>query len=794
MADSIYTIIMPRNDGLDPESDDFAARPNFCLGQHDSGRGETLTDGQYRQVLASGFTFVTTPITNAHFYKRVVDVYKSHVEETKQWHERRGLTAAQMKNESLPLPTVPALTDKDTTLFPCSYIGALVAYVSPWIDLCSADPLISTISRQALNLEIGYANWCGVRSIVIPGPRADDSGKAVAQYARAIQETLGVSTRANIIVHLPMYREPGLEEKVPLLSETLGLGEAASKPGAEEIDLFGAWDTWHTIRTVCEYSMRLFVSLRVPKRLPERELQDRWFAEPLHYLTFSSSIYQRNRNGNPSLSKFHQDMINRYMRLKNAPWLILSDVGPDLHQVSDSLNAMAVDYPSLSEAQKIQENRRQPLNPYVAYMTYVERSQPPYDDIETATIISFQDWLQSPLQPLSDNLESATYEMFEGDPVKYDQYELAIEEAMIDWKLHKKPTSSLPYEGQTEPELVCAVAGAGRGPLVTRVLRAAAKTKTKIQMWALEKNPNAYVYLLRQNEREWNGQVTVVKTDMRGWAGPTAKGHDNVITKLDILVTELLGSFGDNELSPECLDGIQHHIARPHGISIPASYTAHLSPISTPRLYADIGSRVDTDPNAFDTPWVVRLFAIDFVAQSVPLLHRFQQAWEFSHPVEILRADDFAAKHGMAVKYTTPGTGTMSGSSGINEHNARHCHLTFVCRSRGVIHGLAGYFESVLYAPIDGKREPVEISTVPDQIDRKSKDMVSWFPIFFPLKTPLYFPQDTELEVSMWRQTNDTGVWYEWLVEAYACVGPTTRIKVGASELHSSRKVACMLQ
>lgn len=25
--------------------------------------------------------------------------------------------------------------------------------------------------------------------------------------------------------------------------------------------------------------------------------------------------------------------------------------------------------------------------------------------------------------------------------------------------------------------------------------------------------------------------------------------------KADILVTELLGSFGDNELSPECLDG-----------------------------------------------------------------------------------------------------------------------------------------------------------------------------------------------------------------------------------------------
>ncbi len=28
----------------------------------------------------------------------------------------------------------------------------------------------------------------------------------------------------------------------------------------------------------------------------------------------------------------------------------------------------------------------------------------------------------------------------------------------------------------------------------------------------------------------------------------------------DILVSELLGSFGDNELSPECLDGVQRFL------------------------------------------------------------------------------------------------------------------------------------------------------------------------------------------------------------------------------------------
>ena len=32
--------------------------------------------------------------------------------------------------------------------------------------------------------------------------------------------------------------------------------------------------------------------------------------------------------------------------------------------------------------------------------------------------------------------------------------------------------------------------------------------------------------------------------------------------KADILVTELLGSFGDNELSPECLDGAVRFLKR----------------------------------------------------------------------------------------------------------------------------------------------------------------------------------------------------------------------------------------
>lgn len=45
----------------------------------------------------------------------------------------------------------------------------------------------------------------------------------------------------------------------------------------------------------------------------------------------------------------------------------------------------------------------------------------------------------------------------------------------------------------------------------------------------------------------------------------------------------------------------------------------------------------------------------------------------------------------------------------------------------------------------------------------------------------------------MWRQTDDRKVWYEWMVEAFAFVGPGKRMRVGVSDVGSSRKVGCLM-
>ena len=44
----------------------------------------------------------------------------------------------------------------------------------------------------------------------------------------------------------------------------------------------------------------------------------------------------------------------------------------------------------------------------------------------------YWDWLQAPLQPLMDDLQSSTYEVFERDPVKYRNYEEAVVQCLND--------------------------------------------------------------------------------------------------------------------------------------------------------------------------------------------------------------------------------------------------------------------------------------------------------------------------------------------------------------------------
>ncbi|PNS18405.1 Protein arginine N-methyltransferase skb1 [Sphaceloma murrayae] len=717
--------------------------PAFYIGHHDVNRGTTVSEALMDRARIIGYDMITTPITNVSF--------RDHVQKLLDGHRQTGHSSQDLS----AMPLVPSLGPEFTDLSPDSSTAAMIAQLSPWADVTSADELVAHISRQVIRIEIAYAAFCGIGNVILPPlyrhHNKPPTVRAISAFADVVSQTLGIGPYLQILVPFPMDDQKLADEDVLTyeLEGHLEKGISANEDdGRSKMDSMSPWDAWDHVRTTCNHASKLAVALSIPRLLPSDHLQSRWYSEPLRILSLSSSSFASNPNHHPVLSKAHQAMLIKYMRLQQAPWLLLS--GPSELPSPNSLSSAE---PTPAEAAHMPPATPSQV-PRLAYLRYLQRTQPPLPPLARFAQ-GYQDFLQSPLQPLTDNLESITYEVFEKDPIKYAWYEQATALALKD--LH---------EALRRP-IVVAVVGAGRGPLMTRALKASGTTGIPILPYAVEKNPNAFVLLQRRNATDslWGGKVQIIKTDMRSWAGPIDQQGRSA--KVDILISELLGSFADNELSPECLDGVQHHLDPQHGVSIPQSYTAWITPVASPRIHADLLHRPG-DPNKWVLPYVTMLHQFSFLSHTdKPLAPTpagllsfepsIQQCWEFSHPVprSILEQSALRRRGGQLA----PG---LSGSDGWNEHNVRSCHLNFPVGevSRGVCHGLAGYFETVLYRSRDGS-QIVELSTNPNT-EEKSKDMISWFPIFFPLKTPLHVPDGSEVRVDMHRNTDDRKVWYTW--------------------------------
>lgn len=73
--------------------------------------------------------------------------------------------------------------------------------------------------------------------------------------------------------------------------------------------------------------------------------------------------------------------------------------------------------------------------------------------------------------------------------------------------------------------------------------------------------------------------------------------------------------------------------------------------------------------------------------------------------------------------------------------NTRYERLRFPAPVSATVHGFAGYFEAKLFGDI-------AISIVPQTF---STGMFSWFPIYIPLRTPVYARKGTAVELHVWR-------------------------------------------
>lgn len=132
---------------------------------------------------------------------------------------------------------------------------------------------------------------------------------------------------------------------------------------------------------------------------------------------------------------------------------------------------------------------------------------------------------------------------------------------------------------EDDERVVLTLMGAGRGPLIVCALNAARKTKRSIVIYALEKNPNAIITLHSlHNSLNWGERVQIVEADMRRY---------HPVFYSDIIFSELLGSIGDNELSPECLYGTESYLIA-GGVFLPRDCTSYFSLCMSSRIYTNV--------------------------------------------------------------------------------------------------------------------------------------------------------------------------------------------------------------
>uniref|UniRef100_A0A0D3F0H4 Protein arginine N-methyltransferase n=3 Tax=Oryza TaxID=4527 RepID=A0A0D3F0H4_9ORYZ len=566
-----------------------------------------------------------------------------------------------------PTPgSVLPVAASDLVLGPAQWSSHIVGKISEWIDLDAEDEQLRLDSEITLKQEIAWASHLSLQACVLPPPKRS----SCANYARVVNHILQGLTNLQLWLRIPLEKSEPMDE---------------DHDGAKDNS-----DMEHT--AIYE------------------------FTRAVAFLT--------NARGYPCLSKRHQKLLTGFFN--HSVQVIIS--GRSNHNVSQG-GVLSGDENHTEDTAV-----RHALSPYLDYIAYIYQRMDPLPEQERFEVfslsdylsdlahelihlsesfldleficfiqINYRDFLQSPLQPLMDNLEAQTYETFEKDTVKYTQYQRAIAKALVD---------RVSDDDVSTTKTVLMVVGAGRGPLVRASLQAAEETGRKLKVYAVEKNPNAVITLHSLIKLEgWESLVTIISSDMRCWEAPE---------KADILVSELLGSFGDNELSPECLDGAQRFL-KPDGISIPSSYTSFIEPITASKLHNDI--KAHKDIAHFETAYVVKLHRIARLAPT-------QSVFTFDHP-----------------------------NPSPNASNQRYTKLKFeIPQETGscLVHGFAGYFDAVLYKDVHLGIEP----------NTATPNMFSWFPIFFPLRKPIYVPSKTPIEVHFWRCCGATKVWYEWAVTA----------------------------
>lgn len=740
---------------LENDSDIKVARKSGSL---DGSSAASSTSGENR--LPNNYDYVLLPITNSRYRESVRRQFSTFEKESKSV-DHSVLQISEPQLQDLCIPPFNATNAKNTNGGNDSpaYIGLL----SSWLELESPNMSVREMSFQVLLNECKYARFVGIDKLIVAPPR---DLSELQRYSQVIAKLLN-----HKVVSGPS----------PLLL-------SISLPLYEDSDPLATWELWNTIRKLCDYHRSLSVSLAVPRIKTPSHVLNRWLCEPVSCLLISSSIFATNQYQYPVLHKFNQHLIQKFQRLNgNSHANMNGELCIILHGMEKYAGAVKGGESAYLE--------------YINYLLkkgdkmFVFRKNDKQDHLKSnnlsivyneSTVDEYSPKLMPPLKPHSESLSNQVYSIFEKDTVKYDAYHTAIQEALKDLlKTH--------HYDQNSP-LVILVAGAGRGPLVDRTVQIVKNFNiwNQVQLVALEKYAQACLYLQKRNYDFWDNRVKIVKEDMLHWKDSSLK--------VDLCISELLGSFGCNELAPECLWEIEKNHSKTSTIFIPQSYASYVAPVSSPLILQNLSQVSEVQ----DSPWIMH---------NVPyciLSSRINEIWSFEHPLRNNHLDtDFFSK------------------SSLTEFKVKH---------RGEMHGIVGFFSSRLYndtilstLPDDCGLDTVSLqkselsrrSSFQKKIDQiqitdplkgghGSKDLsdskfsksfhtpglYSWSPIVFPLRQPFPIADDTELSVFMSRNHSlqERLIWYEWSVESFVYLvvsgasvqNPSTTIAPSTTRKHSA--------
>ncbi|CDR97835.1 skb1 methyltransferase family protein, putative [Babesia bigemina] len=495
-----------------------------------------------------------------------------------------------------------------------------------------------------------------------------------------------------------------------------------------------SWGYWNAIHEMTNYSPQLKVAIVIDDDDAGRLA--RWVAEPLTAVILRESSFVRVGETvqlKPALVPHLHFLLQYDVKVMLSGMFNFEPLrkASELRS-ADSLELIAIrdlDTPPMPGGIGVREAITAVRKAYAA--------MPPLTEAEQFKE-GFWDMLQEPLQPVRDNLETATYENFERCTRKYAQYEAAVSLWLKDFMAGALPGQAAPGEGDNGNHEghngvrrpVIYIVGAGRGPLVDCSLRALAENNvTEFSIYALEKNP-ATVFTLKHKIatnaiKGWD-KVKLIFQDMR-----TLKPSEPA----DLVLSELLGSFGDNELAPECLDGVQNafqtHFPGHRVTFMPCTYVSYAEPIYAPKVWASLNLTQIERP--FQHPYTVALHKFCKVAEQP------KPCFKFEHPNKQMKGCCSDTDDVQALCYMN------------NEHNNRYSCMSFKSTLECFIHGFAGYFECTLY-------KDVKISTVPGVMD----DQISWFPMYFPITAPIYVKEGQLVMLHVWRKHDKRRMWYEW--------------------------------